>query len=193
MSKVSIINKALAHLGANKITSLSDGSFEAKCASNLYEDCLRSILSECCWKFATQRVMLNKLDLTPAWIENRMSNYFQLPADLIQIFGVSNETANWSREGDKIITDVASFGIKYVYYCDDTTKYFPAFIDAFACLLAADMCYDLTNSNDKTITLLELYKGEFLPIAKSKNAREASAQQVKDDYWINSVRSSIYG
>lgn len=193
MSKVSIVNKALRHLGANKITSLSDGSFEAQCASNAYEDSLRSILSECCWKFATQRTMLNKLDIDPAWNENGMSNYFQLPADLIEIFGVKDETAIWTREGDKIISNTNSFGIKYVYYCDDTAKYTPAFIDAFACLLAATMCYDITNSNDKTMTLLGLYKGEFLPIAKSKNAKEASAPQVKDDYWVNSVRGCIYG
>ena len=193
MSKVSIVNKALRYLGANKITSLTDGSFEAQCATNAYEDSLRSILSECCWKFAASRVMLNKLDLEPAWTENGMKNYFQLPSDLVEIFGVNNECAIWTREGDKIISNVSSLGIKYVYYLDDTTKYPSAFIDAFACLLASAMCYDITNSNEKMMSLIELYKGEFLPVAKSRNARGASPEQIKDGLWINSARAGING
>ena len=193
MSKVSIVNKALGYLGANRITSLSDGSFEAKCASNYYNDSLRSVLSECGWKFALDMVMLTKLDETPAWVEDGKENYFQLPPDLIEIFGIMDNSAIWERIGEKILTNAKSFGIKYVYFCDDTTKYPQYFIDAFACKLASDMCYDITNSNEKTMTLLELYKGEFLPIAKSKNAKAASRQQVEDSYWVNSVRGSIYG
>jgi len=85
MSKTSIVNKALSHLGANKITSLSDGSLESQCANILYEGSLRSVLSECCWKFATKRVMLNKIDKCPAWAENGMFNYFQLQSDLVKL------------------------------------------------------------------------------------------------------------
>ena len=193
MSKTLIVNKALSHLGANKITSLSDGSFESQCANNLYEDSLRSVLSECCWKFATKRVMLNKIDKCSAWPEYGMFNYFQLPSDLIKLFDVKDKTALWDREGETILANTDSFGIKYVYLCDDTTQYPQYFIDAFACKLASDMCYDITNSNEKTMNLLELYKGEFLPIAKTKNAREASSPQIIDDYWVNSIYGGING
>jgi len=55
------------------------------------------------------------------------------------------------------------------------------------------MCYDITNSNEKTMNLLELYKGEFLPTAKAKNAREASSPQIIDDYWVNSINGGING
>lgn len=193
MSKVTIVNKALTYLGANRITSLTDDTLEAKSASNMYEDSLRSILSECGWKFATKRVLLNKLDEEPAWQENGMANYFQLPSDCVEIFGVMNEEAVWEREAKKIIANQSEFGIKYVYFCDDTTLYPSYFIDAFAIKLAADMCYEITNSEAKTEALLELYKGEFLPMARTKNAREASRPQVKDDHWVTSVVGAIYG
>ena len=48
MSKVSNANRALALVGANKITNLSDETEEAKAINNMYEESLRSILSECC-------------------------------------------------------------------------------------------------------------------------------------------------
>lgn len=193
MSKVQIVNKALTYLGANRITSLSDETLEAQSASNMYEDSLRSILSECCWKFATKRVLLNKLNEEPAYIENGMAHYFQLPSDLVEIFGVMNDEAVWDREAKKIISNQSEFGIKYVYFCDDTTLYPSYFVDAFAIKLAADMCYELTNSEAKTEALLELYKGEFLPLARTKNAREASSPQIKDGHWVTSVVGAIYG
>jgi len=193
MSKVQIVNKALTYLGANRITSLSDETLEAQSASNMYEDSLRSILSECCWKFATKRVLLNKLNEEPAYIENGMAYYFQLPSDLVEIFGVMNDEAVWDREAKKIISNQSEFGIKYVYFCDDTTLYPSYFVDAFAIKLAADMCYELTNSEAKTEALLELYKGEFLPLARTKNAREASSPQIKDGHWVTSVVGAIYG
>jgi len=193
MSKVKIINKALTYLGANRITSLSDDTLEAKSASNTYEDSLRSVLAECGWKFAMKRTLLNKLDKEPAWNDRGMKNYFQLPSDLIEIFGVMNEDAIWEREEKTIISNQSNFGIKYVYYCDDTTLYPPYFIDAFAIKLAADMCYEITNSEAKTEALLELYKGEFLPIARTKNARNASRQQIEDGHWVSSVVGAIYG
>lgn len=193
MSKVTIVNKALTYLGANRITSLADGTLESQSASNMWEDSLRSVLSECGWKFATKRTLLNKLDIEPAWVEDGMINYFQLPSDLVEIFGIMNENAKWTREEKKILTDQKDFGIKYVYYCDDATLYPAYFVDALAVKLAADMCYELTNSESKTEALLELYKGEFLPIARTKNARAASLPEVKDEYWVTSVIGGIYG
>lgn len=193
MSKVTIVNKALTYLGANRITSLSDETLEAQSASNMYDDSLRSVLSECGWKFAMKRVLLNRLDEEPAWKENGMLYYFQLPSDLVEIFGVMNDEAVWEREAKKIIANQIEFGIKYVYFCDDTTLYPSYFVDAFAIKLAADMCYEITNSEAKTQALLELYKGEFLPVARTKNAREASRPRIKDDFWVRSVMGTIYG
>ena len=136
---------------------------------------------------------LNKLNEEPAYIENGMAYYFQLPSDLVEIFGVMNDEAVWDREAKKIISNQSEFGIKYVYFCDDTTLYPSYFVDAFAIKLAADMCYELTNSEAKTEALLELYKGEFLPLARTKNAREASSPQIKDGHWVTSVVGAIYG
>lgn len=190
MSKVSIVNKALSYLGANRITSLSDETLEAQSASNLYTDSLKSILAECDWRFATKRVMLARVDKKPAW---GGGNYFQLPSDLVEIFEVLDKNIKWQKEDDFILAHTDTFGIKYVYFCDDSSKYPSYFIDAFALKLAADMCYEITNSNEKTMSLLELYKGEYLPVAKTKNSRQASLPVARDDFWVSSVLGGIYG
>ena len=65
MSQVSIVNRALALLGANKIVNMSDNTEEAKAASNVYDDSLKSILAECPWSFALKRANLNRITTDP--------------------------------------------------------------------------------------------------------------------------------
>lgn len=181
MSKVSNANRALALVGANKITNLSDETEEAKAINNMYEESLRSILSECCWNFAKKRVMLNKLMVSPTW---GGGNYFQLPADCIRIF---DATCQYDLEGDYLKANDETVGILYTYLQEDDKRWLPAFRDAFCCRLAYDVAFDLTNSSSKQNELLELYHSHLLPIAKSMNARNKSQQFAKDDEWTRSV------
>lgn len=183
MSKASIVNRALAILGANRITSLTDDTQESKSANNVYEGSLKSILSECLWNFATKRANLNMLTTKPAW---GGQNMFELPSDMVRIFETRSNDA-YTIEGNKLITSAGSFGIKYTYPCENDSIYPAYFVDAFAYRLAADMCYDLTNSASRTNELLDIYTGHYLPIAISKNAKEKTSGQVQDDLWINSV------
>ena len=184
MSQVSIANRALALVGANKITSLSDGTEEAKAVSNMYEGSLRSILSEACWGFALKRDKLNMLTIKPAWGKG---NYFQLPSDYVRVFGVMDDNVKWRIEGDRILADSDDFGILYTYMMRDDALYMPSFVDALACRLAFDICFDLTNSSSKQEELINLYRGEYLPIAKSENARDKNIDFIKDDAWVNAV------
>ncbi len=182
MSKVSIINKALTLLGANRITSLSDNTIEAKTANAVYDQSLRSILSETCWSFATKRTLLNRLEETP---EVGNGYYFQRPSDCIEIF---EATANcWRPEGEKIWALDPELGVRYTYFNDDDTFYSPKFVDALACRLAADMSYDITNSASRTQELTSLYEGEYLPRALHHDASHQGETVVKDDEWINAA------
>lgn len=180
MSKVSIVNKALTMLGANRITALSDNTMEAKTANAVYDQSLRSVLSETCWSFATKRALLNRLDEIP---EVGSGFYFQRPSDCVEIF---ETTANsWRPEGEKVWSLDATLGVVYTYLNDDDTFYSPKFIDALACRLAADMCFDITNSASRTQELTALYEGEYLPRALHHDAVHQGEQTVIDDEWIN--------
>lgn len=184
MSKVAIANRALSLLGANKITNVADETAEAAAVQNSWDGALKSILSESCWGFASKRVMLNKLNLSPAFGKGY---YFQIPNDCVRIFDVMDRRVKWRVEGDKVLAESDTFGIIYTYMEQNDSVYFPAFTDAFVVLLAADMCFELTNSAARYNELLDLYKGEFLPIARNKDSRSRTPQEVIDDEWRNAV------
>ena len=183
MSQVSIVNRALALLGANKIVSLSDDTEEAKSAKNMYDDSLKSILAECAWSFALKRANLNMITTKPVW---GGGNYFQKPSDCVRIF--KSDVDDLKIEGEYVNSNSNSVGILYTYLCKDPSLYSPSFIDAFAYRLACDMCYDLTNISAKQSELLSVYESHFLPIAKSKNAKEQAPDEVKDGYWVDAIR-----
>lgn len=191
MSKLDIINKALGMLGANQVRNLEDKTLEAEAGRKMYQPALDSVLAETDWTFAIKRTLLVKSeDKTPAWGEG---NYFKLPDDMVKIVDVMNRDVTWRREGNYIFTRASEFGLVYVARCVDPTYYPSYFIDALSAKLAVDMCYLLTNSVDKTNGLLEIYRGEYLPMAKTKNAREKSSPVIEDSHWVNGTLRSYWG
>lgn len=185
------MNKALGMLGANQIYNIDDDTLEAKAARKMYQPALDSVLAETDWTFAIKRSLLKKSeDKTPAWGNG---NYFELPADMIKIIDVMNRDVTWRREGNYIFTSASEFGLVYVARCVDPTYYPSYFIDALSAKLAVDMCYLLTNSVEKTNGLLEIYRGEYLPMAKTKNAREKSSPVIDDSHWVNGTLRSYWG
>lgn len=185
--KVTIINRGLGLLGAEPITNLTDDTPEAQIAQRFYEESRKSILSECLWTFATKRVSLNQVaSPSLAYVENNSTYVFQLPSDIIRIFYYSATTSDIKIEGDQLITDTNSIGIKYVYNLTDTTKFSASFVDAFADKLAADMCYAILNSNTEAKLLLEKYNGESLPKAMAENSQIGTPVDVDDSLWVNS-------
>ena len=57
-TKLTICNDALIMLGANTITSFSDGSDGAKVADRLYNDIKALVLTLYTWSFANKKVQL---------------------------------------------------------------------------------------------------------------------------------------
>lgn len=182
MSKVSIVNKALTLLGANRIVSLSDDTREAKAANAVYDQSLRSILSETCWSFATKKTLLNRLTEEPA---DHIGFYFQRPSDCVEIFETS--AYSWRPEGEKVWSLDNNLIVKYTYFCEDDSFYSAKFVDALACRLAADMCFDITNSASRTSELNSLYEGEYLPRALHQDAVHQGEVTVIDDDWVNAA------
>jgi len=88
-SKLDICNKALLMMGAAKITSLSDESTEAEVVDTIYEDLVRSTLTETRWRFATIESTLSRATTGPTggfW-----SARYAMPADCLFL---SNVTVN---------------------------------------------------------------------------------------------------
>ena len=100
-TKFDICSRALTMVGANTISSFDDGTTEADVADQLYEDTLRSLLTQTRWRFSTQQAQLSRLEDTP---HGRWDAAYQIPADsiLIHAVTVNDNLVKYERYGDKI-------------------------------------------------------------------------------------------
>jgi hypothetical protein len=127
-SKVDICARALVMIGAQPISSFSDGSTEALVASNVYEDIVQSSLTRHRWKFSTNQKQLSLLSTAPV---GRYDYAYQLPADpgVLQIntLTVNDYIIPYTRYKDMIY--VNSYGansnlvLDYIFRVEE--DYFP--------------------------------------------------------------------
>lgn len=184
ISKTTIINKALALIGAKQITSITDGSDMADLVDSIYETSLRSVLGECKWNFATKRASLpTNSTASLDFYDVGEGVIYDRPTDIIRIYSSNPTTAKWREEGDYIISDSSGLGLRYVYYITDETKFPIYFIEALVDKLAVDLAYNVVNSASLAQTLTQKYEKLTLPSAISKNSQTGVQQTLQDDAW----------
>lgn len=107
-SDIDICARALVMIGANPITSFTDGTTEATVASNTYEDTIRADLAMMRWRFASGQVQLSRLTAEPA---ARFDAAYQLPSDLLVLHTVTiaDNHVSYDRYEDMV-------------YCNATTE-----------------------------------------------------------------------
>jgi hypothetical protein len=190
MTKTEIINKALTLIGAAPIVNITDDTNNARIMNRVYDMSLRSILSECLWNFAVKRKLLQVSTDSVDWNEPGVTILYGRPSDVVRIFSTNSPKAVWYEEGDYILSDTAGLGLKYVYYLDTTSKYPPAFVDAFVDRLAADAAFMIINSATIAQSCLEKYSKISLPKARSQNAQTGTQQTMQDDAWTEAKYSN---
>lgn len=190
VSKTSTANKALTLCGAAPITNITDDTNNARIVNRVYEISLKSILTECRWNFATTRTTLSLSADDVAWYHTDEAYVYVRPSNALRIFETSSERAIWREEGDYIISDTASLGIKYVYYHDNPSKYPAAFLEAFIDKLCADISFMILNSASKAEGFMAKYEKVSLPKAMSENSQTGTQQQPVDDAWLNAKYSN---
>ena len=103
-SDIDICSRALILIGADPITSFSDGNVEALVSVNMYEDVARAALVNSRWRFATNQAVLNLLTAVPT---GRYDRAYQLPSDRLMLHAVTvNDLAiDYQVYGDKVYSD----------------------------------------------------------------------------------------
>ncbi len=101
-SAIDISSRALILIGAEPITSFTDGTTESLVAGSLYEDICRSALSNTRWRFATDQAVLNRLTDAPT---GRYDFAYQLPADTLLVHAVTVNDGQINT-GEKISAEV---------------------------------------------------------------------------------------
>jgi len=153
-SEVSICNRALALLGANTITSLTDGSTEANVCNAVYADARDAVLRAFPWSCAIQRATLAQLSTSPVWGYDKA---YSLPNDphCLAVLDLK-ESSKYRVEGRNLVCNSDTATIKYVARITDPGQFDPAFVFALACRISAEVSYALTQNRSLSSDMWQL-------------------------------------
>lgn len=184
-TNVEIANRALQKLGAQRITSLSDNSRNARAVNAAFNIVRQEELRRHTWNFAVEREQLAADATAPAFGK---ATYFTLPSGCLRLLAPDPELnlndLDWQIEGRKIATnDTAPLDVRYIDDITDPQQMDALFREAFASKLAMELCEEITQSNTKKDKATEDYDWAIAE-AKRTNAIERTALDPPDDVWV---------
>jgi len=181
-SIVQICNLALTRIGADTITSLTDGTREANLCNTLYDDIAEEVMSEGEWTSCTFRATLNQTTNTPVY---DYSYEYQLPTNprLLKIITIQNEideNLDYSIEEDKLLTDDSVVKIKYIGFVEDSASYGPYLKKAIVSRMAYELAYTLTGSVSVSDRLYRKYEDD-LRTALANDGQQGPSPVINSD------------
>ena len=190
MSKTTIANLALSHLGIGKEISIleTEQSTEAKAIRPVFDTCARKVLRDFSWPFATRFVSLGLLDTPVPGAQWEFA--YQYPSDCLNfrkiLSDVRNDTPDtvvpyriaYGDAGQIILTDKESAVAEYTVYVDDTSRYTPDFELALSYLIAAMIAPKVTAGDPAKLgqRALQLYSYEIENAKKNASNEEQREQ-----------------
>ena len=192
-TKIDICARALIMIGAQPISSFSDGSTEALVASNIYDDVVEASLTRHRWRFATTQQQLSLLTNTPT---GRFDYAYQIPTSpaVLQIITltVNDYVIPYSRYQNYIYLN--GYGsnneviMDYIYKVDES--YFPAhFRLALEYELASIFAGSVARDAAMITQFKELSERQFL-VAKNIDSAETTSKVLDTNRFINMRRST---
>ena len=192
-TKIDICARALVMIGAQPITSFTDGSTEALVANNVYEDITQASLTRHKWRFATNQKTLSLLTNTPV---GRYDYAYQVPTnpEVLQIntITVNDYVIPYARYQDYIY--VNSYGssstlvMDYIYRVDEA--YFPPhFVLALEYELASIFAGSVARDSAMIKQFKEMSERQML-IAKNIDSSETTTKVLDTNRFINLRRST---
>lgn len=179
-NKIQIINLALRRLGCEPISSLSENNKRAKVMNDIYELARKDSLEEHPWPFAIKRATLTAEASTPAF---EYKYQFKKPTDFLRAISEYNEET-YKEEGSKLLADVDTLSLVYIYYNDDEDSYSASFTRSFYLRLAEEGCYSL--SQDKSLKdQIQKEREDILAKARSYAAQGSSPQEYDFDFFTD--------
>lgn len=183
-NQVSIVNRALTKLGAERILLLEDNTKSARVMRSIIDDVRDGELAAYRWKFAMRRQNLAALapEVSPVTgvaqdvVPFGYAFAYPLPMDFLalvqlnelDVYAVGRAGASagagagkpkWSIEGNRVLTDFgAPLRMRYIARVDDFSLFSALFVEVLACRLALEACESLTQSNTKKQMLWQEYE-----------------------------------
>jgi hypothetical protein len=145
---IKVCSRASILIGGSPISSFSDGTVEAQVCEAMYEDTVRSLLTNTRWRFATNQAELNRLLDEPV---GRYDAAYQIPSDslVVSAVTVNEEPIEFDTYGDKIFCDCTpteTLIADYSFRADEAEwpSYFTIAVEyAMAAVLAVSVTRDV--------------------------------------------------
>jgi|TARA_Y100000114_G_scaffold150485_1_gene166045 hypothetical protein len=196
VTKVDIASRALIMIGANPISSFTDGTTESLVVNTIYEEIVESTLTRARWRFATGQQQLSFLTDTPA---GRFEYAYQLPTSpqLLQILAitVNDQPIPYSRYEDKIYMN--SYGnestviMDYIFRQDESL--FPPYFRLALELKLASIFAGSIARDSALVNEFDQQAERQLLIAKNIDAQETTTKRLSTNRFISNRRSSRSG
>lgn len=183
---VSIANRALTLLSADRIGSFTENSESARKVAAIYEDTRDALLEDHNWNFARTERTLSLLSDYP--ILDTYASAYQLPSDCIRVLRMQDDEP-FDRFSDRLYTNSDSASIEYIARITDPTKFTPGFVRAFAAVLAADLCYGITQNATMTATAIKRAE-DAVKLAKLNDGQEGTGAKIIKGDFITARQSS---
>ena len=191
-SEVEIANSALARIGEDPITSLTENRRAARFANRQYPLARDALIRSYRWNFAIKRVTLAPEATQP---DTGFTNQFMFPTDALKIIGIFDEDElqqNYTAsriphkiEGRFILTDDDTLPLVYIARITNVANFDALFVDAFAWRLAIDLSYPLTTTRKVREDAIVGFKLSIKE-AKLADAIEGSPEVIIASEWIDS-------
>ena len=182
-SVVQICNLALAKIGDEQITSLTENSKAARLCNLVYEPMRDATTRAHPWNFAVTRVAL-AADVTAPTYE--YDAQFALPSDFLRLLGTDLlDTAKFLVESGHILCDASTLNIRYVQQVIDPNRYDWLFIEALSARIAAELAIAIADNRALSVDLFNLFSTK-LADARTADATEGTPEDLTADTWLNS-------
>ena len=190
-SDVSIANRALTKLGADRILLLTDETQAARTINSMYTDVRDAEIRRYTWKFSIKRTSLSALATPPEW---GFDFQYPLPFDYLGLVQVNeyyvrsltDKNAAWSVEGGNILTNFeAPLKLRYKARIENPAMFDPLFVEVLACKLALEACETLTQSGSKYEAAANGYKFALAEAAR-QDAIENPPDELPWGSWLDS-------
>ncbi len=186
-TKTGVANLAITLMKGTTVLSIEPpdkGSKTAKLAAQWYDDARREALSLTDWDFALKRAQISA-SAPPAF---GWAAAYQLPSDFIRIATIGDEdnpitSDNYKIENGYILCDEAApLNVRYIYDCEDVTKFSPKFLIAFVKKLSSYMAHGLSGSLTMAAGLSDIADGDMSE-AKALDAQQTPPRKISRSRW----------
>ena len=183
---IDICSRALILIGADPITSFSDGTTESNVAVNVYEDVARAALVNSRWRFATNQQKLALLTDAPT---GRYDVAHQLPTDLLMLHAVTvnDNLIEYAVYGDKVFSDSSTSDnlvADYSFRADETTwpSYFTLAVEySIAIIFATSIARDSSLAQ-----LMQQQAERSMAKARNLDAQQQTTKKLTTSRFITS-------